>query len=236
MTMPTQEKQDLLMALWGEYAACELCALAHPEGRDRRHMVFGSGNPDAKVVIIDEAPDEHEDASGKIFSGNDGALLDSYLAGVHSSRAEVFLLKAVGCRATRAEDDGYLRHRPAAKEEVQACQARLHRVIEIIDPYVLLVLGNTAIKALLKVRPSVTSMARNPTVPTYDAYTQGQCTLVKRTAYVSFPMQYLLRPENAAMEHGSDRHHAFRTWLKAFQTADMYHHIYTGATLPTRGE
>ena len=67
------EKQKLLDELYKPYANCQLCPLAT---QGRTNVVFGSGNPDAKLMIIGEAPGQTEDMKGLPFVGRSGALLD----------------------------------------------------------------------------------------------------------------------------------------------------------------
>jgi DNA polymerase len=222
--MDSKEKYNLLQQLVDEWGDCERCGLC--EGRNS--IVFGEGDPDAKVLIVGEAPGEEEDADGNPFVGRSGELVDKFLRSFGSSRDDVFLTNAVGCRPTK---EG--KNRPPSVKEVEACKERLHRTIEIVDPLVILILGSTAAKALVKGVRSITSIANDPTVPRLTALSKGQCIDVRRTAFATFHPSYLLRHSEEV--EGSPMHRAFEAWGKAFSVADTYEEIYWGKELPDRG-
>jgi len=122
-------------------ASCTRCALA--EGRTQ--VVFGSGNPDADLVFVGEAPGFHEDQQGLPFVGQAGKLLDRLLEGIGLARADVMVVNVLKCRPPGNRDP--------LPEEIAACEPHLFRQIELVEPKVVATLGNFATK-LLSGRPT----------------------------------------------------------------------------------
>ncbi len=140
-TDPTQDtRRDDLVAFYHELADCTKCPLA--EGRTT--VVFGTGDPDADLMFVGEAPGFHEDKQGKPFVGQAGKLLDKLLAEIGMTRKEVFIANVLKCRPPGNRDP-----QPA---EIEACEGHLVRQVELIQPRVICSLGNFATK-LLSGRP-----------------------------------------------------------------------------------
>jgi uracil-DNA glycosylase len=140
-TDPTQAaRRDELVAFYHELADCTKCPLA--EGRTT--VVFGTGDPDADLMFVGEAPGFHEDKQGKPFVGQAGKLLDKLLAEIGMARKEVFIANVLKCRPPGNRDP-----QPA---EIEACEGHLVRQVELIQPRVICSLGNFATK-LLSGRP-----------------------------------------------------------------------------------
>ena len=118
--------------------ACREC----PLGETRTNFVFGSGNPDALVMIIGEAPGADEDAQGLPFVGAAGQLLTKILAAIGFSREEVYIANILKCRPPG--------NRTPEKAETDRCEPYLHRQIELIRPKFILALGLTAANTLMK--------------------------------------------------------------------------------------
>ena len=213
--MDREDKYKLLQDLVDTWDGCERCGLCET----RNSIVFGEGDPNAKLMVIGEAPGEAEDLDGNPFVGKSGDLVDKLLRSFGSSRDEVFITNAIGCRPTK---DG--KNRPPSSKEVEACKERLHQTIEIVDPLVILLLGGTATKALVKGVRSITSVANDPLIPRLTAITKGQCIDVKRTAFATFHPSFLLRHTEEV--EGSPMHRAFEAWRKAFSVVDTYEEIY----------
>jgi len=200
-------------------------------------VVFGSGNVEARVLIVCEAPDHNDDAEGHIMSGPTGELVDMFLDGVKATRDDVFLSYMVMCRPTKADAPNVTRT-PTA-EEVKACRERLDRVIDIVDPLVILLLGKVAFKTLTDSKKTITRVARDPTIPLFWASNMGTCIPVKRSAFATFHPMVLLRQyqddgEAAFFRPGGDAQLAYYAFSKAFQVSDMHHHLNTGADIPVR--
>ena len=123
-----------------EYAehtsSCTKCALA----AGRTQVVFGSGNPNADLMFVGEAPGFHEDQQGVPFVGQSGKLLDRLLGGIGLTRADVFVANVLKCRPPGNRDP--------LPDEIAACEPHLFRQIELIDPKLVATLGNFATKLL----------------------------------------------------------------------------------------
>ena len=124
-----------------ETASCTKCALA----KGRTHVVFGSGNPDAELMFVGEAPGFHEDQQGLPFVGQAGKLLDRLLEGIGLTRGDVMVVNVLKCRPPGNRDP--------MPEEIAACEPHLFRQIELIEPTLVATLGNFATK-LLSGRPA----------------------------------------------------------------------------------
>jgi len=129
------------LAAYGELtAACTRCRLA--EGRTQ--VVFGSGDPNADLVFVGEAPGFHEDKQGVPFVGQAGKLLEHLLEGIGLSRSDIYICNVLKCRPPGNRDP--------QQDEIEACEPHLFRQIELIEPRVVATLGNFATK-LLSGRP-----------------------------------------------------------------------------------
>lgn len=123
------EAAEKLDALREQIAVCTRCELH----RAATNPVPGEGNPNARILLIGEAPGFHEDAQGKPFVGNSGKFLTELLAKAGLSREDVFITNVV-------------KHRPPGNrdplpDEMAACALYLEEQIEIIDPDVIVTLG-----------------------------------------------------------------------------------------------
>lgn len=130
-------------ALREAVAGCTACGLC--EGR--RHTVFGVGHPNARWMIVGEAPGEQEDLQGEPFVGAAGQLLDKMLAALGLTRAEavperqVYIANTLKCRPPR--------NRNPEPAELAACEPYLRRQLALVQPQVLLAMGRFAVQTLL---------------------------------------------------------------------------------------
>jgi uracil-DNA glycosylase family 4 len=134
-------RADELRAFADVVAGCTTCALAG----GRTQVVFGSGDPNADLMFVGEAPGFHEDKQGVPFVGAAGKLLDQLLGGIGLTRADVYVANVLKCRPPGNRDP--------QPDEIEACEAHLWRQIELIQPRVVATLGNFATK-LLSGRPT----------------------------------------------------------------------------------
>jgi DNA polymerase len=134
--MDAVERASALRAYADETATCERCALA----AGRTQVVFGTGNPDADLMFVGEAPGFHEDQAGIPFVGQAGKLLDRLLAGIGLQRADIQIANVLKCRPPGNRDP--------LPEEIAACEPHLFRQIELIQPKLVATLGNFATKLL----------------------------------------------------------------------------------------
>ena len=129
-----------LAAYAEETSGCTRCRLA----QGRTQVVFGSGNPNADLMFVGEAPGFHEDQQGIPFVGQAGKLLERLLAGIGLRREDVYIANVLKCRPPGNRDP--------QPDEIEACESHLFRQIELIRPTVVATLGNFATK-LLSGRP-----------------------------------------------------------------------------------
>jgi len=230
--MHPDKKVKALNRLADEYDRCTKCPnLCDPAGRTRNHVPFGTGNADADVLIVGEAAGDKEDRANEPFVGASGRLLDKLLHTVESAREEVFITNVVLCRPTM-EDSPTVNRKPTPAE-VGSCSERLHRTIDIVDPFVVIMLGAVAVQALTKER-SVASIAQNRNLPRLIVQHRGEFCVIPRVGFATFHPSYLLRNDSPAK--GGDLYMAVRMVQKAFKVADMFRHIYYGDPIPFRGD
>jgi uracil-DNA glycosylase len=129
-------RREQLVELWRELSGCEKCALAN----SRTTVVFGTGDADADLMFVGEAPGFHEDQEGKPFVGRAGKLLDQLLEEIELTRKQCFIANVLKCRPPENRDP-----QPV---EIDACKGHLWRQIEVIEPRVVCTLGNFATKLL----------------------------------------------------------------------------------------
>ncbi|WP_165874268.1 uracil-DNA glycosylase [Rubrobacter taiwanensis] len=110
--------------------------------------VFGEGSPDARVAIVGEAPGYNEVRQGRPFVGRAGKLLDELLAQSGIEREEVYITNVVKIRPTR-EKGGRTSNRPPRVGEIREGMEALLKELELIEPEVLILLGNTPARALV---------------------------------------------------------------------------------------
>lgn len=136
MSPDLAKRSESFETLRKEAEACTRCPLH--ESRDK--VVFGSGNPDADLMFVGEAPGAEEDRTGLPFVGRSGRLLDQLLAEIGITRAEVFIANVVKCRPPDNRDP--------ARAEIEACRSYLERQVQLIEPRLVCTLGNFATKLL----------------------------------------------------------------------------------------
>lgn len=132
---------------------CTLCRLA--EGRTQ--VVFGEGDPHADLMVVGEGPGREEDIQGRPFVGRSGQLLDKLLleeAGLQ--RRQVYIGNCVKCRPPNNRDP--------LPDEITTCRPYLDQQVELIQPVVVLTLGNFATKTLLATTEGITKL-RGRTYP-----------------------------------------------------------------------
>ena len=120
-----------------EASTCVRCRLS--EGRTQ--VVYGVGDPDADLMFIGEAPGFHEDKQGEPFVGGAGQLLNRMLAEVEIPRERVYINNVILCRPPGNRDP--------LPDEIEACTPWLTERIELIDPSVIVTLGNWATRFVL---------------------------------------------------------------------------------------
>lgn len=140
------EREAALIELAAEVAECRRCSLC--EGRTQ--IVFGDGNPASQVLIVGEAPGKNEDLEGKPFVGAAGKYLNELLAIAGLAREDVFIANVLKCRPPQ--------NRNPLPEEIEACAPYLRQQTRIIDPKVIVTLGNFSTKFILKTEKGITRL------------------------------------------------------------------------------
>jgi uracil-DNA glycosylase len=124
-------------------STCTRCRLS----QGRTQVVYGVGNPDADLMFIGEAPGFHEDKQGIPFVGAAGQLLNRLLADSGIERDEVYINNVILCRPPGNRDP--------LPDELEACRPWLDERIAIIDPAVIVTLGNWATRYILGTNVSI---------------------------------------------------------------------------------
>ncbi len=133
--------------------ACERC----PElAATRKTVVFGSGNADAELMFVGEAPGASEDEQGVPFVGRAGRLLDQLLEEISLERTKVWICNVLKCRPPGNRDP-----QPV---EIENCQEYLLRQVELIEPTVICTLGNFSTKLLRGDPTGITRLHGQPEV------------------------------------------------------------------------
>lgn len=118
-------------------------------GEDKA-LVYGCGKTDAPVLmLIGEAPGEQEVLQKRPFVGKAGRNLDELLAPLHLSREDIYITNAVKIRPTAVGRTGRVRNRAPGREEIALFQPWLEKEIALVQPKLLVTLGNVPLKALL---------------------------------------------------------------------------------------
>jgi uracil-DNA glycosylase len=130
-------RREELKAVWRQAQTCTKCPQL---ASTRTKVVFGSGNADADLMFVGEAPGANEDKQGLPFVGQAGRLLDTLLGEIGFTRADVFVVNVLKCRPPGNRDP--------LPGEIDACQDWLFRKLELIEPRVICTLGNFSTKLL----------------------------------------------------------------------------------------
>jgi DNA polymerase len=138
------QSSETLEDVWREIGDCTRCGLC--EGRTQ--VVNTHGNPKARLMFVGEAPGADEDAQGKPFVGRAGQLLTKIIEAIGMKREEVLIGNVNRCRPPG--------NRQPTLEEAAICRPFLFREIASVQPDVIVVLGNTALRNLLETREGIT--------------------------------------------------------------------------------
>ena len=155
--MSTDENRAALQLLEKEASVCTRCAL-HV---GRTNVVFGGGNPQADLMFIGEGPGQHEDEQGLPFVGRSGELLSMLLEANGLTRSQVYIANVVKCRPPGNRDP--------RQDEIDECKGYLADQIRLVDPAVVITLGNFSTKLLLKTETGITRM-RGQAYPWWNRY------------------------------------------------------------------
>jgi DNA polymerase len=152
-----QTRQQQLDNLKQKHTNCSLCPLSE---MGRANVVFGHGNPDAKLMFIGEGPGRDEDLQALPFVGRAGKLLTKIIEAMGLTRKDIYISNVVKCRPPQ--------NRAPLPNESQICKNTiLLKEIEIIQPKIICTLGATATQELLD-RPVSISKIRGTFIPFHD--------------------------------------------------------------------
>ena len=152
--------------------------------RNSTNIVFSSGNPYSKIMIIGEGPGANEDLEGVPFIGKTGELLDKMLLSINLDRENVYITNVVNYRPPE--------NRNPTKEEIARYLPHLIKHIEIIDPKILILLGSSALNAVIGVEKKISEIRGK-----WINKKIGKCST---TVIISFHPAFLMRqPDQKAM-------------------------------------
>ena len=188
LELSPEEREHALDVLWKHAylnaQSCKSCRLSET----RTKVVFGDGNPHSRLLFIGEGPGADEDDQGLPFVGRAGQLLTQILGAVGIDRKDVYITNIVKCRPPE--------NRVPTPEEMMICDQHLQTQILLINPALIVLLGNTPARWILKTSEGITKIRGKwfewhgiPVMP-------------------MFHPSYLLR--NASSTEGSPKH---LTWL-----------------------
>lgn len=152
MSEPREQRRERLVEVYREASVCIKCPLSET----RTNVVFGSGDADADLMFVGEAPGAEEDRQGLPFVGRAGALLTELLEGIDLTRDQVWITNVLRCRPPGNRDPQPL--------EIDSCQPYTYRQVELIRPRVVATLGNFATKLLTRSRVGITRVRGTPQV------------------------------------------------------------------------
>lgn len=143
---PDHVREDLptIQTDLGDCTRCKLATLG------RQKIVFGVGNPHARLMFIGEAPGRDEDIQGIPFVGRAGQLLTKMIEAIGLKREDVYIANVIKCRPPE--------NRNPEPDEVASCEPFLFRQIESISPVVIVALGTFAAQALLKTGDAISRL------------------------------------------------------------------------------
>jgi uracil-DNA glycosylase len=143
-SLPIIEAQDpTLDAIRADIGECTRCKLHE----HRTNIVFGEGDPQARLVFVGEGPGADEDATGRPFVGRAGQLLDKIIAAIGLKREECYIANVVKCRPPG--------NRTPERDEVATCEQFLYRQLAFIKPRVIVALGSPAFQCLLRTKEGI---------------------------------------------------------------------------------
>jgi uracil-DNA glycosylase family 4 len=129
-----------------EAAGCTKCRLAG----SRTQVVFGVGHPDSDLMFIGEAPGFHEDKQGEPFVGSAGQLLTTLLGNIGLKREQVYIANTLKCRPPGNRDP--------MPDEIESCKPWLKEQLDLINPRVIVTLGNFSTQLLLGRKVGITKV------------------------------------------------------------------------------
>lgn len=138
--------RETLEVIRGELGDCRRCLLC----KGRKNIVFGVGNPAARLLFVGEAPGRDEDIQGEPFVGEAGQLLTKMIKAMGYERSEVYICNVLKCRPPD--------NRNPHHEEIEACGPFLLRQVKAIAPRAIVALGTFAAQTLLQSKEPISRL------------------------------------------------------------------------------
>jgi uracil-DNA glycosylase len=135
-----------LAAIREQIGDCQRCKLS--TGRNK--LVFGAGNPNARLMFVGEGPGRDEDLQGEPFVGRAGELLTKIIVAMGLSRSDVYIANIIKCRPPKNRDP--------ETDEIEACIGFLYSQIEAIRPEIIVCLGAPSTKTLLDTKAAISKL------------------------------------------------------------------------------
>jgi len=145
-TTPETERPGTLDEIRADLGDCTRCKLHD----GRRNIVFGTGNPNADLMFVGEAPGADEDLQGLPFVGRAGQLLTRIIEAIGLQREQVYIANILKCRPPQNRDP--------QPDEVESCERFLHQQIAAIQPVIIVALGRHAAQTLLKSTTTISKL------------------------------------------------------------------------------
>jgi len=139
-------QEETLADIRKDLGNCRRCGLY----RSRKNIVFGAGNPNARLVFVGEAPGYEEDMVGEPFVGAAGQLLTKIIKAINLSRGDVYICNVIKCRPPG--------NRNPKPEEIATCSPFLFRQLHAIKPKVICTLGTFAAQTLLQTKAPISEL------------------------------------------------------------------------------
>ena len=201
-------KKDRMSSLREEYKDCQRCSALCV---NREEVVLGTGNLNAKILFVGQEPPK--EIGGSPISVEAKNLLEKMLKGVGMSLEDIYYTNIVSCPPPRAKP---------SRKEVKNCFDRLSAEVEIVDPYLIVVLGAEAAKTLTTVKTRFSSFAKHPESPFTFAVTKGVAVDVQRPAIVTFCPTEMIEKGKVEFKKGSDLHWLFLAVNRAKDLKSMH--------------
>ncbi len=139
-------KVSSLSELAEKYKSCQRCSL----GKTRTNLVFGNGSINSRVIFLGEGPGADEDAQGKPFVGRAGRLLTKMINTIGIERDDVYITNIVKCRPPE--------NRNPTPAEISCCLPIIKQQLELLNPKLIVTLGNIPTKSLIPDLPGITKV------------------------------------------------------------------------------
>ena len=145
-TQPKAHPPRTLADVRAELGECRRCKLQ----AKRTRIVFGAGNPEAKLIFVGEGPGRDEDLQGEPFVGQAGKLLTRIIEAIQLTREEVYIANIIKCRPPE--------NRNPEPDEIAACEPFLVKQLEVIRPKLICALGTFAAQTLLESTEKISAL------------------------------------------------------------------------------